>query len=68
MLTNVFKAQIRNPLKGDWVEIVRKDLTDFKMNISFEEISKKKENDFKKEVTKACKKFAFDMLMKEKET
>ena len=38
------------------------------MNISFEEISKKKGNELKKEVTKACKKFTFDMLMKEKET
>ena len=29
MLTNVFKAQMRNPLKGDWIEIVKNDLKDF---------------------------------------
>ena len=67
MLSNVFNAQQRNTLKGDWIEVVRKDLLDFSINDSFDEISRKKEDSFKKEVTKACKKFTFNMLMKEKQ-
>ena len=67
MLTNVFKAQVRNQLKGDWVQIVKKDLEDFEISASFENIAKMKEELFKKEVTNACQKYTFKELMKEKE-
>ena len=40
MLSNVFQNQIRHPLKGDWVEIVKRDLQDFNINYSFEQIKK----------------------------
>ena len=36
MLPRVFRAQIRNPTKGDWPELVKKDLEDFKINLSLE--------------------------------
>ena len=67
MLSNVFKAQVRKPLKGDWVEIVKKDLEEFEIYESFEEISKNKEETFKKKVAKACRKYTFQKLMQEKE-
>ena len=67
MLTNVFKAQMRNTMKGDWVEIVKKDLEDFGIKETFEEIAKKKEKAFKKDVTNACKVYSFNKLLKEKE-
>ena len=59
--------QTRNTLKGDWVEIVKKDLQDFKINESFDEIAKIKENVFKKRVTKACRTYSFNKLMEIKE-
>ena len=39
---------MRNPLKDDWVEIVKKDLEDFNIKLSFDEISKLKANNLKK--------------------
>ena len=67
MLRNVFEAQIRNPLKDDWVNIVKKDLEDFNIKYSFDEISKIKETLFKKEVAKACKDYTLRELNFEKE-
>ena len=63
MLTNVFKAQMRNPLKDDWIEIVKKDLKDFNINESLEEITEMKEDLFKKKVTKACRNYSFKKLV-----
>ena len=67
MLTNVFKAQVRNPLKDDWVTIVKKDLLDFNISYSFDQISKIKEVVFKKQVSKACKIYALKQLNAEKD-
>ena len=39
MLTNVFKVQLINPLNDDWIEIVKKDLDNFNIKESFDEIA-----------------------------
>ena len=64
ILYKVFVAQMRNPTKGDWPQIVKKDLTDLNINFSFEEIKKDK---FKKIVKEACKKYSFKKLMNKKD-
>ena len=55
MLAKVFRAQMRRPSKGDWIELVQKDLEDFKINLSFDEIKKMNQIIFKKKVIQACK-------------
>ena len=67
MLFKVFNAQLRNPTKGDWPEIVKKDLVDFDIKLSFEQIKAMKKNKFKKIVKEACKAFSFKKLMNEKQ-
>ena len=67
MLYKVFKAMIREPTKGDWIELVQKDLIDYGIHESFEVISKIKVEVFKKKVAKAGRKYSFDKLMTEKE-
>ena len=53
MLYRVFKAMVRDPSKGDWIELVKKDLIDFNINLSFEEIGKMKVDNFKNKVKEA---------------
>ena len=48
MLTNVFKVQLINPLNDDWIEIVKKDLDNFNIKESFDEIAQMKAEIFKK--------------------
>ena len=40
LISRFFKAQLRNPSRGDWCEIVKKDLIDFEFTESLEEFSK----------------------------
>ena len=67
MLFKVFKAMMREPTKGDWIEIVKKDLNDYKIHKSFDEIKKIKVELFKKKVAKAGRKYSFSKLINEKE-
>ena len=66
MLYKVFISQIRNPTKGDWPQIVKKDLADFNITFSFEEIKKIKKDKFKRIVKEACKKYSYKKLMNKK--
>ena len=63
MLPKVFRAQLRRPTKGDWSEIVEKDLNDFEIKFNLEDIQKTKESVFKKRVIDACKKFTLKQLL-----
>ena len=63
LLYKFFQAQLRSPSKGDWCELVQKDLKDFNIVDTFDEIEKTKENTFKKKVKKACKIYVFKKLM-----
>ena len=67
MLPRVFRAQLRRPCKGDWPQLVEKDLEDFGIKLSFDQIKKTKKDTFKKIVTEACKRYSFIKLMKLKE-
>lgn len=66
MLYKVFTAQIRSPTNGDWPQIVKQDLDDFNIKLSFQEIKSMKNEKFKNIVKEACKKYTFCNLMKEK--
>ena len=66
MLTNVFKAQMRNPSKGDWIYLVKDDLEDFNISDNLDEISEMSEYEFKKRVAIACKKYSFKQLVDKK--
>ena len=41
MLHKVFQAQLNQPAKLDWSEQIQKDLNDFKVKLSLEEIKSK---------------------------
>ena len=66
LIFKFFKAQLRNPSKGDWTEIIQKDLIDLEISDSFEEIAKLSKNVFKKKVASACKRYAFDKLISDR--
>ena len=66
LLSKFFKAQLRNPSKGDWTELIKQDSIDFKISESFEEIAKLSKNVFKKKVASACKRYAFDKLISDR--
>ena len=63
MLPSVFRAQLRNPSKGDWTELVRKDLVDFDIFLTLKEIKSISAENFKKKVTNACKSYVFKKLI-----
>ena len=49
LVVRFFKAQLRNPSKGDWTEIVKADLIDFNILESFDELSKIKKKTFEEQ-------------------
>ena len=50
MLYSFFITQWNNPTQGDWTEQVKKDLMDFQIPCSFDEIKKKSKEAFKRQV------------------
>ena len=62
-----FKAQLRNPSKGDWTNIVKQDIEDFGITETFDEISKLSKSAFKKKVAIACRQFTLNKLLNLKE-
>lgn len=63
MLPSVFRAQLRNPSKGDWTELVRKDLVDCDIFLTLKEIKVISAENFKKKVINACKNYVFKKLI-----
>ena len=47
LLSRFFQAQCSEPIKGDWISTVKKDLENLNINLSFEEISKLSKQSFK---------------------
>ena len=47
LLSRFFQAQCSEPIKGDWISTVKKDLENLSINLSFEEISKLSKQSFK---------------------
>ena len=63
LLLKFFNAQNREPCKNDWVNIVKKDLEEFELDFSFEEIKKFSKKCWLKKVKESCKNIAFENLL-----
>ena len=68
LVVKVFKAQLRNPSKGDWTTLIKNDLEEFGIQETFDEISKLSKVSFKKKVAIACRKFTLKKLLDLKES
>ena len=67
LTSQVLKAQIEDPIKGDWILTVKDDLEVFELGfLSVDALKLIKKEKFKEMVKKACKKVAFNYLIKEK--
>ena len=68
MLGSFFVTQCNFPCKGDWSEIVKKDLEDLQLPLNFDDIRSKSTGCFKNLVKKKTMKYAFEKLkcMKDK--
>ena len=62
----VFQAQSKFPVKGDWTEQVRIDLEDFGIQENFDWIKSKSVNSFKRLVKKKAKQYALSELLRMK--
>ena len=68
MLFSFFITQWYNPTKGDWTEIVKKDLEDFGIPCDFDYIKNKSKDAFKRIVKVKAKEYALRTLHKKQET
>jgi hypothetical protein len=63
MLSKVFKAQWKYPVRDDWTTTVQQDLKDFDISLSIDEIKVKSEYSFKRLVKIKAKEYALDSLL-----
>ena len=68
MIVKFFLAQLNQPVKLDWTDQVKQDLSDFKINLSFEEIKAKSKIVFKKFVKTKALEYEFSRLMRFKQS
>ena len=68
MLYQSLQAMIKSSVRGDWIELVNKDLHELDISLSFEEIKRTSPNEFKNFVNKQTEEKAFNYLMNIKET
>ena len=68
MLYTFFISQWNNPYKGDWTELVQRDLEDLNIPCSFEYILSKSKEAFKRLVKVKAKEFALEKLTRKKNT
>ena len=62
LLKTFFEAQCDQPIKGDWVSTVKKDMADLNIQMSFEEIADIPKEAFKKLVKEKVHKSALEYL------
>ena len=67
LIYQVLKAMIENPAKNDWIELVRKDLQDLDIKLSFEDIKNTTKEKFKVFVKEVIEEKAFEHLLALKE-
>ena len=67
MLHKVFVAQLQQPVRLDWTTQVQKDLKDFKIDLTLEEIKSKSTDVFKTLVRKKSTEYEFSKLMMAKQ-
>ena len=63
----VLEKQILKPINGDFVNIVKKDLGDFNISLTYEEMKSIPKKKFKEMVKKRSEMASFERLLKEKE-
>ena len=66
LVSKVFYAQENKPANHDWVTTVKKDLEEFQISFSLEQIEKLSKYKFKKLVKKSMMQVAFENLLQEK--
>ena len=66
LLKTFFVAQLENPVKGDWILQVRKDLDEVEMNVTMEDIQMMSIENFKAKVKTSIRKAALKYLNGEK--
>ena len=66
LANSVFVEQVKKPVKGDFVQLVRKDLNDCHISLSSDEIRNLPKNKFKEFVKEKVEEAAFTELVKEK--
>ena len=62
MLYRVLQSQVDNPSKGDWVHLVRQDIQDLKLNLTFDNIARMSKYQLKAILRDAVKKEAYKYL------
>ena len=63
----IFDQQLQNPARGDWINLVTKDLKDLNINLSFSEILMLTKQKFKQTVKLACRESCFKQLISDKQ-
>ena len=66
LILKFFKAQLENPVKGDWSEMVNSDLSEINLQLTIEEIRGLSLESFRTKVKNAIEKAAFKWLLEEK--
>ena len=66
LLFRFFKAQLENPVKGDWSEQVLSDIREINLQLSMQEIKQLSREGFRVKVKKAIETAAFKWLIVEK--
>ena len=61
----VLLQQIKKATRNDWINVVKSDLRDFNLNVSFDQISEMSKLNFKKIVKEAARKDYFEQLTKD---
>ena len=62
----VWDRQVKSPSKNDWCELVKKDLKELNINLSFDDIENMSKSAFRNLINNACKKACFQSLLLEK--
>ena len=62
LLSNIFRAQCDNPVKGDWVTTVQNDLKELELYIRFEQIKAFTKDEFRIKVKKLVRRKSFEYL------
>ena len=67
LLSRFFKAQIENPVAGDWIEQIKIDMEEIKLNLTMDAIKMLSKEVLQKQLKVAVQKAAFKYLIGEKE-
>ena len=68
MISQIFCVQWNHPVKNDWSNFVKQDLSDFKIETNLSEIKNKSVMSFKDLVKKKAVEYEYNQLMKLKQT